>query len=121
LPDGLIAASVSNAGGAVARLSGRRWFGYKAAGEHLQFFTAETLTGASVAAGFDLQVRRDVTWSCTVGFVVDRAALYLGPAGRLLKRVVTDTRLAARIIDVPMVNQFAIARRAVALPGRLAA
>jgi len=121
LPDGLIAATVPNAGGAVARLSGRRWFGYKVAGEHLQFFTAETLTGAFVAAGFDLQVRRDVTWSCTVGFVVDRAALYLGPAGRLLKRVLSDTQLGARIIDVPMVNQFAIARRAVALPGRLAA
>ena len=55
-----------------------------------------------------------MAWSCTVGFVVDRAALYLGPAGRLLKRVLTDTQLATRIIDVPMVNQFAIARRAVA-------
>ena len=112
--DGLIAATVPNAGGAVARLSGRRWFGYKTAGEHLQFFTAATLTRAFAAAGFELQVRRNVTWSCTVGFLVDRAALYLGPPGRLLNRTLARTRLTTRIIDVPMVNQFAIARRAAA-------
>lgn len=109
---GLVAATVPNAGGAVARLSGRRWFGYKTAGEHLQFFTAATLQRAFSAAGFELTVRRPVVWSCTVGFLVDRAALYLGPPGRLVNRVLARTRLAGVIVDVPQVNQFAMARRA---------
>jgi SAM-dependent methyltransferase len=109
---GLVAATVPDAGGALARLCGRRWFGYKTAGEHLQFFTAATLSSAFSSAGLELLVRRPVAWSCTVGFVGDRAALYLGPAGRILNRALARTALSSVIVDVPLVNQFALARRA---------
>src|SRR5207248_2562579 len=56
-PGGMVALTVPDAGGAVARLSGRRWFGYKTAGEHLQFFTGSTLSRVLRAAGFDLVQR----------------------------------------------------------------
>lgn len=109
-PGGLVAATVPNAGSAVARLSGPRWFGYKTAGEHLQFFSAVTINRCFVTAGFDVTVRRPVAWSCTVGFLIDRAALYLGGPGRIAHRALAGRRLTDLVVDVPQVNQFVAAR-----------
>jgi len=111
-PNGVVAITVPNAGGALARISGRRWFGYKTAGEHLQFFTAPTLQRTFAAAGMAVEGLRPVAWSCTVGFLVNRLALYLGPPGRLANRVLAPSPLSRMIVDVPQVNQFALARRA---------
>ena len=109
-PGGMVALTVPDAGGAVARLSGRRWFGYKTAGEHLHFFTGSTLSRALRAAGFDLVQRRPVAWSCSLGFLGDRAGLYLGLPGRLLNQALQTSLLAGVVVDVPMVNQFVLAR-----------
>jgi SAM-dependent methyltransferase len=119
-PGGLVAATVPNAGSAVARLSGRRWFGYKTAGEHLQFFSAATLSRCFTAAGFRLAIQRPVAWSCTVGFLIDRAALYLGGPGRIAHRVLAGRWLTELVIDVPQVNQF-VAARPQAVPDSVAA
>ena len=119
-PGGLVAATVPNAGSAVARLSGRRWFGYKTAGEHLQFFSATTISRCFETAGFRVEVRRSVAWSCTVGFLIDRAALYLGSPGRIAHRALVGRRLTGLVIDVPQVNQFVAARQA-SVPDSMAA
>jgi SAM-dependent methyltransferase len=109
-PGGLVAATVPNAGSAVARLSGPRWFGYKTAGEHLQFFSAVTINRCFATAGLEVTVRRPVAWSCTVGFLIDRAALYLGGPGRIAHRALAGRRLTDVVVDVPQVNQFVAAR-----------
>ncbi|TME58024.1 MAG: class I SAM-dependent methyltransferase [Chloroflexi bacterium] len=119
-PGGLVAATVPNAGTAVARLSGRRWFGYKTAGEHLQFFDPATISRCFEAAGFRVAVRRPVAWSCTIGFLIDRAALYLGGPGRIVHRALNGRRLTRLVVDVPQVNQF-VAARPVSVIGSLAA
>jgi SAM-dependent methyltransferase len=119
-PGGLVAATVPNAGSAVARLSGPRWFGYKTAGEHLQFFSPATISRCFAAAGFDVTVRRPVAWSCTVGFLIERAGLYLGGPGRIAHRALAGRRLTGLIVDVPQVNQFVAARLA-SVPGSVAA
>src|SRR4029077_15162026 len=75
-PRGVLAMTVPDSANALARISGRRWFGYKTAGEHLQFFTEASLGKSFAAAGLSLTVRRPTTWSCTVGFLADRAGLY---------------------------------------------
>ena len=109
---GIVAATVPNAGSAVARLTGRRWFGYKTAGEHLQFFSPATLNRCFAAAGFGVAVRRPVAWYCTAGFVLDRAALYLGPPGRLVHQALRRSPLTNLVVAVPQVNQFVAAHRA---------
>jgi hypothetical protein len=102
---------VPDSGSLVARLSGARWFGYKTAGEHLQFFTASTLRQAFARAGLELIVRHPVAWSCTVGFLVDRAALYLGSPGRIVNAGLSRMPVKGWIVDVPQVNQFALAHK----------
>jgi 2-polyprenyl-3-methyl-5-hydroxy-6-metoxy-1,4-benzoquinol methylase len=107
---GVVAATVPNAGSVVARMSGRRWFGYKTAGEHLQFFSPATLARCFAAAGFEVAVRRPVAWNCTVGFLIDRAALYLGGPGRLAHAALRRSPLTGLVVAVPQVNQFVVAR-----------
>jgi hypothetical protein len=110
-PSGIVAATVPNAGSALARLSRHRWFGYKTAGEHLQFFTPRTLERTFAEAGLQVWTRRRVAWTCTVAFVLDRAALYMGPGGRLANRTLKGSPLGRLLIDMPQVNQFAVAGR----------
>jgi 2-polyprenyl-3-methyl-5-hydroxy-6-metoxy-1,4-benzoquinol methylase len=107
-PGGVLALTVPDSANLVARASGRRWFGYKTAGEHLQFFTAASLSMALRSAGLSVRARRPTTWACTVGFLADRAGLYLGPPGRLLRGGLSRLRLTAVVVDVPQINQFAL-------------
>jgi 2-polyprenyl-3-methyl-5-hydroxy-6-metoxy-1,4-benzoquinol methylase len=107
-PGGVLALTVPDSANLVARASGRRWFGYKTAGEHLQFFTAASLLRALRNAGLSVRSRRSTTWACTVGFLADRAGLYLGPPGRLLRGGLSRLGLAALVVDVPQINQFAL-------------
>lgn len=109
-PGGIIAATVPNSGSPIAKISGRRWFGYKTAGEHLQFFTAATLAKTFETAGLDVIAHYPVGWSCTIGFLLDRAAEYLGAPGRVVNAVLGGSGLAPMILDVPHVNQFIIGR-----------
>ncbi len=109
-PGGVIALTVPDAANLLTRVSGARWFGYKLAGEHLQFFTDESLRRALAGAGLEVVVRVPVTWSCTVSYVADRAGLYLGAAGRVLKGALGS--FGGLVIDVPLINQFALARSA---------
>ncbi len=107
-PDGVLALTVPDSSNLLARISGRRWFGYRTAGEHLQFYTASSLTTALEKAGFAVRVRRPTTWSCTLGFLADRFGLYLGAPGKLARRVLSSPALAARVVDVPQINQLAV-------------
>ena len=107
-PGGLLALSVPDSRNLAARVSGRRWFGYKTAGEHLQFFTPESLRRGFAKAGLRLAVRRPAAWSCTLGFLGNRAGLYLGAPGRLFKWACDRPPLAGVVLDVPQINQLAI-------------
>ncbi len=112
-PGGFVAVTVPAADNLVARFSRRRWFGYKTAGEHLQFFTAASLRTAFREAGFQLRIQRAVPWTCTVAFVAEKLR-YLGRFGHIASRLLSNPALARILVDMPQINQFALA--AVAQP-----
>jgi 2-polyprenyl-3-methyl-5-hydroxy-6-metoxy-1,4-benzoquinol methylase len=107
-PGGVLALTVPDASNLLARVSGRRWFGFKTAGEHLQFFSATSLRIALQTAGVAIKALEPTTWSCTFGFLADRAGLYLGPPGRLARAAMSRSRLANVLVDMPQINQFAL-------------
>jgi 2-polyprenyl-3-methyl-5-hydroxy-6-metoxy-1,4-benzoquinol methylase len=107
-PGGVIALTVPDSANFLARTSGRRWFGYKTAGEHLQFFTGESLSRAFAKTRMTLRTRQATTWSCTLGFLGGRAGIYLGPPGRMVRAILTRSRLASVVVDMPQINQFAL-------------
>jgi hypothetical protein len=108
-PGGVLALTVPDSANFLARLSGRRWFGYKTAGEHLQFFTRASLRIALGKSSLVPHTLGPTTWSCTVGFLGDRAGLYLGPPGRLIRAGVSRSPLRTVLVDMPQINQFALA------------
>src|SRR6266849_7355968 len=108
-PDGVLALTVPDSSNLLARLSGRRWFGFKTAGEHLQFYTASSLARALEQARFAVKAREATTWSSTLGFLADRFGLYLGAPGRLAHSVLSRPSFATRVIDVPQITQSALA------------
>jgi SAM-dependent methyltransferase len=105
---GLVAATVPDAGNVVSSLSGRRWFGYRTTGEHLQFYSRRSLRKAMEQAGFRVIAQDGVPWSCTLGFLGDRAGVYLGVPGLLMRRLLERSWLKQRIVDVPLINQLAL-------------
>jgi len=107
-PGGVVALTVPDSANLLARVSGGRWFGYKTAGEHLQFFTRGSLRLALVKALVAPRALGPTTWSCTLGFLADRAGLYLGPPGRLIRAGMSQSRLRTVVLDVPQINQFAL-------------
>jgi SAM-dependent methyltransferase len=107
-PGGVLALTVPDSANLLARVSGRRWFGYKTAGEHLQFFTRASLRIAFEKAALVPRMLGSTTWSCTLGFLADRAGLYLGPPGRLIRAGVSRSPLRTMLIDMPQINQFAL-------------
>lgn len=115
-PNGVLALTVPDSSNLLAHISGRRWFGYKTAGEHLQFFTDASLRAAFEKAGIALRVRRPTTWTCTVGFLADRIGLYMGPPGRLARAGLLRFKLASVVVDVPQINQFALGVAAAVTP-----
>lgn len=106
----MIALTVPKAGNLLARISGRRWFGFKIAGEHLQFYTPTSLRLVLEAAGLQVLVSRPIAWSCTLSFVGDRSRLYLAPLGRPLQALLSSRLLGGVIVDMPLINQLALAR-----------
>jgi SAM-dependent methyltransferase len=107
-PGGVVALTVPDSVNLLARVSGRRWFGYKTAGEHLQFFTRASLRIAFDKAGVAPRTLGPTTWSCTLGFLADRAGLYLGPPGRMIRAGVSRSPLRTMLIDMPQINQLAL-------------
>jgi 2-polyprenyl-3-methyl-5-hydroxy-6-metoxy-1,4-benzoquinol methylase len=107
-PGGVLALTVPDSANLVARMAGKRWFGYKTAGEHLQFFTEASLRIAFEKARLTLRTRRPTPWSCTLGFLADRAGLYLGGPGKLARSMLSRPRLSVVVVDVPQINQFAL-------------
>ncbi len=107
-PGGVLALTVPDSSNFVARTMGRRWFGYKTAGEHLQFFTRSSLRRAFMNSGLTLRIQRATTWSCTLGFLADRAGLYMGRPGRVVQTLLSRPGLASRVVDVPQINQFGL-------------
>lgn len=115
-PGGILALTVPDSANFLARLSGPRWFGYKTAGEHLQFFTDASLRLALHKVNLSVRSCGPTTWSCTLAFIADRARLYMGPPGRLVHGLLSKLPLSRVVIDVHQINQFALGVNSVTSP-----
>jgi 2-polyprenyl-3-methyl-5-hydroxy-6-metoxy-1,4-benzoquinol methylase len=77
-PGGLLALSTPDAGSAVAKLSGRRWLGWKKVPEHLFFFDRATLRRLLEDEGFEILSSRYVSLAVRAGYALDRLGTLLG-------------------------------------------
>jgi SAM-dependent methyltransferase len=77
-PGGRLVLSTPDAGSLAARLSGRRWLGWRKVPEHLSFFDRRNLDRLLVGAGFEPVRHRYASLTVSAGFALDRAMSLLG-------------------------------------------
>jgi 2-polyprenyl-3-methyl-5-hydroxy-6-metoxy-1,4-benzoquinol methylase len=76
-PGGVIALATPDVDSIPARLTGKRWVGYKLSEEHIYYFSARTLTHMLEEAGFEVLNVRHVGKYVTLRLFIDRLGMYL--------------------------------------------
>lgn len=73
---GILEMATPDVGSIPARLTGRRWIGYKLSEEHIYYFSAATLTRMLNDAGFDVAHVRHIGKFVTLRLFLDRLGFY---------------------------------------------
>lgn len=77
-PGGYLLLSTPDAGSVAARLSGKRWLGWRKIPEHLSYFDGASLRRVLGDAGFDVESTRYVSLTVTWGFALQRLSALTG-------------------------------------------
>ncbi|RMF80291.1 MAG: class I SAM-dependent methyltransferase [Chloroflexi bacterium] len=75
-PDGIFSLATPDVGSIPARLTGKRWVGYKLQEEHVYYFSVKTLKRMLDEAGFDVVEVRHVGKYVTMSLFLDRLGMY---------------------------------------------
>ncbi len=82
-PGGILALATPDVDSLPARLTGRRWVGYKLSEEHVYYFSTRTLTAMLDKAGFDVIHSRHVGKYVTMSLFLNRLGMYLPLVARI--------------------------------------
>lgn len=110
-PGGVFALATPDVGSLPARLTGKRWVGYKLQEEHVYYFSAKTLRAMLDQAGFEVVDVYHVGKYVTFDLFFDRLSMYsrvLGALGGFLERTL---KLSERSVYVNPFDIVAITAR----------
>jgi SAM-dependent methyltransferase len=108
-PGGVLWLALPDAGSAVARGLGRRW--WSVIPTHVQYFTRGSLAGLLNRGGFEVVEVRTAPKAFTVSYYLGRVGGYLPAAGRTLQRAAGATGLADRIWAPDFRDRMAVLAR----------
>jgi 2-polyprenyl-3-methyl-5-hydroxy-6-metoxy-1,4-benzoquinol methylase len=83
--DGVVVLATPDVGSIPARLTGKRWVGYKLSEEHIYYFSVQTLTKMLNDAGFDVVNVRHVGKYVTLRLFLNRLGMYFPWLAKLLE------------------------------------
>lgn len=106
---GVFTLATPDVGSLPAKLTGKRWVGYKLSEEHVYYFSVETLTHMLNDAGFDVVDWRHVGKYVTLRLFVDRLSMYspiLSKIGEAIERTfkLSDKALYVNPYDIVAVT-----------------
>jgi len=110
-PGGCLFLTIPDAGSRMARLMGSHWYGFKSAGEHNYFFSAETIERMLAKAGFALVERRPGVWPCSMRFLASKLAPYSKTAAGLVGRLVSGLGIEDKTVMFRFIDMFVVARK----------
>jgi SAM-dependent methyltransferase len=108
-PGGVLWLALPDAGSAVARGLGRRW--WSVIPTHIQYFTRGSLAGLLSRRGFEVLDVRTAPKAFTVSYYLGRVGGYSPAAGRALQRAARATGLADRIWAPDFRDRMAVLAR----------
>lgn len=83
--DGVISLATPDVESFPARLAGKSWVGYKLSGEHVTFFSRQTLNQMLEAAGFEVVQAGHIGKHVTLALFRDRLGMYFPTLARIIK------------------------------------
>jgi len=110
-PGGIIALATPDVESLPAKLTGKRWVGYKLSEEHLYYFSINTLKRMLTEAGFEILDVRHVGKYVTTRLFLDRLGMYLPPLAKLLALAEHTFKLSERSLYVNPFDIVAITAR----------
>jgi len=110
-PGGIYELATPDVGSIPARLTGKRWIGYKLADEHVYYFSVATLTRMLNDAGFDVVHVRHVGKHVTLRLFLDRLGFYVPLLARPLQWLERTFKLSQRSFYVNPLDIVAITAR----------
>ena len=108
-PSGVVWLALPDAGSAVARALGRRW--WSVIPTHVQYFTRSSLARLLERSGFELLEARTAPKAFTVSYYLGRVGGYSPAAGRALQRAAGATGVAPRIWAPDFRDRMAVLAR----------
>jgi SAM-dependent methyltransferase len=109
VPGGVLWLALPDAGSAVARAMGRRW--WSVIPTHVQYFTRGSLATLLERAGFEVLDTRTAPKAFSVGYYLGRVGGYSPAAGRALQRAARATRSSERIWAPDFRDRMAVLAR----------
>ncbi len=108
---GIIELATPDVGSLPARLTGKRWIGYKLSEEHVYYFDVKTLTRMLDEAGFDVVHVRHIGKYVTTSLFLDRLGFYAPFLSKSLQWVERAFKLSERSFYVNPFDIVAITAR----------
>lgn len=108
---GVLALATPDIDSLPARLTGKRWVGYKLSEEHVYYFSRRTLTRMLEEAGFEVLESRHVGKYVTLRLFVDRLGMYAAPLAKLLALAERAFKLSERSAYINPYDIVAITAR----------
>jgi 2-polyprenyl-3-methyl-5-hydroxy-6-metoxy-1,4-benzoquinol methylase len=108
---GVIALATPDVDSLPARLTGKRWVGYKLSEEHVYYFSARTLSRMLEEAGFEVLNVRHVGKYVTLRLFLDRLGMYSPILSKTLALVERAFKLSERALYVNPYDIVAVTAR----------
>lgn len=108
---GVFELATPDVGSIPARMTGKRWIGYKLSDEHVYYFSVQTLTRMLDEAGFDVEHVRHIGKHITMNLFLDRLGFYAPWLSRPLQWLERTFKLSTRSFYVNPFDIVAITAR----------
>jgi len=108
---GIFELATPDVGSLPARLTGKRWIGYKLSEEHVYYFSVKTLSRLLDEAGFDVVHVRHIGKYVTMRLFVDRLGFYMPWLSGILEQLERTLSLSKRSFYVNPMDIVAITAR----------
>lgn len=111
--NGLVFITVSDIESFIAKIMGRRWFGFTKIREHLYFFSPRTLKMIVEKAGFDVLKIQRSGLAYSLEFLVSKLEPYSRFISKTLDRLLKKLKLENRALNFKFIDILIVARKGV--------